>query len=204
MATGWVLDGGTWYYATGSGALARGPVSVGGVPYCFDARTGAMLTGYQTDAQGVRRVHGVRPGLHRGDIAQGQAAEFLQAERSAVRPPVFREAFYLAAQEFPGKPGGGRDQGKPVLRGHDLFRRVLGFQEIPRRQRTEQQRVICHGTHGKAVLQFHGIRTEGVCGTFRRVRSPGFVKNVVHMNLLFVRIPWADGGRGACAALSEG
>ena len=58
MATGWVLDGGTWYYATGSGALARGPVSVGGVTYCFDARTGAMLTGYQTDAQGVRRYFG--------------------------------------------------------------------------------------------------------------------------------------------------
>ena len=58
MATGWVLDGGTWYYATGSGALARGPVSVGGVPYCFDARTGAMLTGYQTDAHGVRRYFG--------------------------------------------------------------------------------------------------------------------------------------------------
>ena len=58
MATGWVLDGGTWYYATGSGALARGPVSVGGVPYCFDARTGAMLTGYQTDAQDVRRYFG--------------------------------------------------------------------------------------------------------------------------------------------------
>ena len=58
MATGWVLDGGTWYYATGSGALARGPVSIGGVPYCFDAETGAMLTGYQTDAQGVRRYFG--------------------------------------------------------------------------------------------------------------------------------------------------
>ena len=58
MATGWLLDGGTWYYATGSGALARGPVSVGGVPYCFDARTGAMLTGYQTDVQGVRRYFG--------------------------------------------------------------------------------------------------------------------------------------------------
>ena len=58
MATGWVFDGGTWYYAMGSGALARGPVSVGGVPYCFDARTGAMLTGYQTDAQGVRRYFG--------------------------------------------------------------------------------------------------------------------------------------------------
>ena len=58
MATGWLLDGGTWYYATGSGALARGPVSVGGVPYCFDVRTGAMLTGYQTDAQGVRRYFG--------------------------------------------------------------------------------------------------------------------------------------------------
>ena len=58
MATGWVLDGGTWYYATGSGALARGPVSVGGVPYCFDARTGAMLTGYQTDARGARRYFG--------------------------------------------------------------------------------------------------------------------------------------------------
>ena len=58
MATGWLLDGGTWYYATGSGALARGPVSVGGVPYCFDIETGAMLTGYQTDAQGVRRYFG--------------------------------------------------------------------------------------------------------------------------------------------------
>ena len=58
MATGWVLDGGTWYYAAGSGALARGPVSIGGVPYCFDAETGAMLTGYQTDAQGVRRYFG--------------------------------------------------------------------------------------------------------------------------------------------------
>lgn len=58
MATGWLLDGGTWYYATCSGALARGPVSVDGVPYCFDARTGAMLTGYQTDAQGVRRYFG--------------------------------------------------------------------------------------------------------------------------------------------------
>ena len=58
MATGWVLDGGTWYYATGSGALARGPVSVGGVPYCFDAKSGAMLTGYQTDARGVRRYFG--------------------------------------------------------------------------------------------------------------------------------------------------
>ena len=58
MATGWVLDGGTWYYASGSGALARGPVSVGGVPYCFDSETGAMLTGYQTDAQGVRRYFG--------------------------------------------------------------------------------------------------------------------------------------------------
>ena len=58
MATGWVLDGGAWYYAAGSGALARGPVSIGGVPYCFDAETGAMLTGYQTDAQGVRRYFG--------------------------------------------------------------------------------------------------------------------------------------------------
>ena len=58
MATGWIFDGGIWYYATGSGALARGPVSVGGVPYCFDARTGAMLTGYQTDVQGVRRYFG--------------------------------------------------------------------------------------------------------------------------------------------------
>ena len=58
MATGWVHDGGTWYYAAGSGALARGPVSVGGVPYCFDSETGAMLTGYQADAQGVRRYFG--------------------------------------------------------------------------------------------------------------------------------------------------
>ena len=58
MATGWVLEGGTWYYAMGSGALARGPVSLGGVPYCFDSETGAMLTGYQADAQGFRRYFG--------------------------------------------------------------------------------------------------------------------------------------------------
>ena len=58
MATGWVHDGGTWYYASGSGALARGPVPVGGVTYCFDSETGAMLTGYQTDVQGVRRYFG--------------------------------------------------------------------------------------------------------------------------------------------------
>ena len=58
MATGWVHDGGTWYYASGSGALARGPVPVGGVTYCFDSETGAMLTGYQADAQGVRRYFG--------------------------------------------------------------------------------------------------------------------------------------------------
>ena len=71
MATGWVLDGGTWYYATGSGALARGPVSVGGVPYCFDARTGAMLTGYQTDAQGVRRYFGNCGPLNGWDLVDG-------------------------------------------------------------------------------------------------------------------------------------
>ena len=71
MATGWVLDGGTWYYATGSGALARGPVSVGGVPYCFDARTGAMLTGYQTDAQGVRRYFGSCGPLNGWDLVGG-------------------------------------------------------------------------------------------------------------------------------------
>ena len=71
MATGWVLDGGTWYYATGSGALARGPVSVGGVPYCFDARTGAMLTGYQTDAQGVRRYFGSCGALNGWGLVDG-------------------------------------------------------------------------------------------------------------------------------------
>ena len=71
MATGWVLDGGTWYYATGSGALARGPVSVGGVPYCFDARTGAMLTGYQTDAQGVRRYFGICGPLNGWGLVDG-------------------------------------------------------------------------------------------------------------------------------------
>ena len=71
MSTGWVLDGGTWYYATGSGALARGPVSVGGVPYCFDARTGAMLTGYQTDAQGVRRYFGTCGPLNGWGLVDG-------------------------------------------------------------------------------------------------------------------------------------
>ena len=58
MALGWVRDGGSWYYAGEGGVLAHGPISVGGVPYCFDIETGAMLTGYQTDAQGVRRYFG--------------------------------------------------------------------------------------------------------------------------------------------------
>ncbi len=58
MALGWVRDGGSWYYAGEGGVLALGPISVGGVPYCFDIETGAMLTGYQTDAQGVRRYFG--------------------------------------------------------------------------------------------------------------------------------------------------
>lgn len=58
MAFGWVRDGGSWYYAGEGGALACGAVSVGGVPYCFDTETRAMLTGYQTDAQGVRRYFG--------------------------------------------------------------------------------------------------------------------------------------------------
>ena len=71
MATGWVLDGGTWYYATGSGALARGPVSVGGVPYCFDTKSGAMLTGYQTDARGVRRYFGSRGPLNGWGLVDG-------------------------------------------------------------------------------------------------------------------------------------
>lgn len=71
MATGWVLDGGTWYYATGSGALARGPVSVGGVPYCFDAKSGAMLTGYQVDAQGVRRYFGSYGPLYGWGLVDG-------------------------------------------------------------------------------------------------------------------------------------
>ena len=48
MATGWVLDGGTWYYATGSGALASGWLSLSGAWYWLDPSTHAMTTGVQT------------------------------------------------------------------------------------------------------------------------------------------------------------
>ena len=48
MATGWVLDGGAWYYASGSGALASGWLSLGGTWYWLDPSTHAMATGVQT------------------------------------------------------------------------------------------------------------------------------------------------------------
>ena len=47
MATGWVLDGGTWYYAAGSGALASGWLYAGGAWYWLNPGTHAMATGVQ-------------------------------------------------------------------------------------------------------------------------------------------------------------
>ena len=45
MATGWVADGGSWYYLTGNGAMAIGWVNDGGTWYYLNA-SGKMATGW--------------------------------------------------------------------------------------------------------------------------------------------------------------
>ena len=45
MVTGWVADGGSWYYLTGSGAMAIGWVNDGGTWYYLNA-SGKMATGW--------------------------------------------------------------------------------------------------------------------------------------------------------------
>jgi len=47
MATGWLSNGGTWYWLGGSGAMASNSwANVGGVWYWFDD-SGAMVTGWR-------------------------------------------------------------------------------------------------------------------------------------------------------------
>ena len=48
MVTGWVADGGSWYYLTGSGAMAIGWVNDGGTWYYLNA-SGKMVTGWVKD-----------------------------------------------------------------------------------------------------------------------------------------------------------
>ena len=48
MKTGWVADGGSWYYLTGSGAMATGWVNDGGSWYYLNA-SGKMATGWVND-----------------------------------------------------------------------------------------------------------------------------------------------------------
>ncbi len=48
MATGWLSDGGSWYYLTGSGAMAIGWVEDGGTWYYLNA-SGRMATGWVKD-----------------------------------------------------------------------------------------------------------------------------------------------------------
>ena len=48
MKTGWVADGGSWYYLTGSGAMAVGWVNDGGTWYYLSA-SGKMATGWVND-----------------------------------------------------------------------------------------------------------------------------------------------------------
>ena len=48
MKTGWVADGGSWYYLTGSGAMAIGWVNDGGTWYYLNA-SGKMATGWVKD-----------------------------------------------------------------------------------------------------------------------------------------------------------
>ena len=48
MVTGWLADGGSWYYLTGSGAMAIGWVNDGGTWYYLNA-SGKMATGWVKD-----------------------------------------------------------------------------------------------------------------------------------------------------------
>ena len=48
MRTGWLADGGSWYYLTGSGAMAVGWVNDGGTWYYLSA-SGKMATGWVND-----------------------------------------------------------------------------------------------------------------------------------------------------------
>ena len=48
MVTGWLLDGGTWYYLDGDGAMVTGWVKVGGTWYHMQS-SGAMSTGWLLD-----------------------------------------------------------------------------------------------------------------------------------------------------------
>ncbi|MDO4730847.1 MAG: hypothetical protein Q4B14_01780, partial [Clostridia bacterium] len=50
MQTGWILDGGVWYYLNANGAMATGWIFDGGVWYYLNAN-GAMATGWIFDAQ---------------------------------------------------------------------------------------------------------------------------------------------------------
>ncbi len=58
MQTGWVNDGGTWYYMNPSGAMATGWIKDGGKDYYLSS-SGAMLVntttpdGYQVDQSGA-------------------------------------------------------------------------------------------------------------------------------------------------------
>ena len=64
MVTGWVGDGGAWYYYGPSGAQASGWANVGGSWYYLDPATGAMATGwlkvggswYYLEASGAMRT----------------------------------------------------------------------------------------------------------------------------------------------------
>ena len=48
MRTGWLSDGGSWYYLTDSGAMAIGWVNDGGTWYFLNA-SGKMVTGWLKD-----------------------------------------------------------------------------------------------------------------------------------------------------------
>ena len=45
METGWLQDGGTWYYLNSSGAMETGWAKVGGTWYYLKG-SGAMVTGW--------------------------------------------------------------------------------------------------------------------------------------------------------------
>ena len=48
-AEGWLNRGGTWYYLTGSGAMAEGWGNIGGTWYYFQPGNGAMQVGWVKD-----------------------------------------------------------------------------------------------------------------------------------------------------------
>ena len=77
MVTGWVSQGGQWFYCGASGAQASGWANVGGTWYYLDPATGAMRTGW-LELDGVWFRLDASGAMHTGWLKEGSAWYYLQ------------------------------------------------------------------------------------------------------------------------------